>query len=189
MTDRYYLIEHGSPTHENIASAFQKRETAREARWDFMNREFPESKGKNSGWQIAYWESAFGGSSWAIMPPEGFTMPADWKYDKKSQTWSPRQSTKRGKELSREMKEDRYQMPSAGSIGHDIGCPSVFCGLSLCSIGIKVTPSKDFIVVLQTEHKKPPAFSERISDLEVESLMARISKKKPAARRRKTTVK
>lgn len=171
-TDRYYLVDKASDTHAKIVEMHEERKRKMAARWDFMDREFP--KAEKRGFKIVWWESSFGGGRWAIQPPAEFTMPSDWKYDKKSETWSPRRSTKRGKELAAEMNGPDYSVPGATAFGVAIGCKPVWIGMTLCSAGFRSTNDGRYVLVLNSKHKVPKGAT-RISDIEMEAL----TEKKP----------
>lgn len=175
--NRYFIVDPKSETHAKIEEINQRRVDVSQARWDFMEREFPSAKKRNSGWAIVYGESAFGGSSWAIKAPDGEPVPADWKVDKRDGCWLPRHSTKRGKALAKEMGDKKYAMPGAAAIGSAIGSPSVWVGMTLHTIGIRYTNDGRWLLSLMKGHKVPAGVT-RISDIDVEQLTAEKKKRK-----------
>lgn len=176
---RYFIVDPSSETHATIDRINGERIKASQERWKFMEREFPAAKKRKSGWAIVYGESAFGASSWAIKPPEGEPVPADWKVDNRDGAWSPRQSTKRGKELAAEMRDKKYAMPGAAAIGKAIGCDSVWVGMVLHTIGIRYTNDGRWLLSLLKDHKVPPGVS-RISDIDMEKLTEKKKKARKA---------
>ena len=175
---RFYLVRKNSAAHKIIDQKYADRDAAMKERWKFVNRIFPESKKRKSGWQIASFQSAFGnGGSWKVVPPNGYEMPSDWKFHPRSGSWSPKVSTKAGKALDEEMNQDKYYLPCATDFGTALGIDSVWVGMSLYSPGISPTNDGRYIVILNKEHKVPETGLTRISDIVAEGLLAEKPKK------------
>lgn len=187
MTNHYYLVGKRSPAHKIITAAYAQRAAASKARWKFLTREFPEATAKKSGFGVASWGGNFGGRRWAVAAPAGFKMTPDWKHDAKSNTWSPRHGTKRGKALVAEMLLEAYYCPGPADIGQQLGCPPTFVGLALVSCGISPLPDGRYLLILNGAQTVPQGTA-RISDLRAEQLQSKKIRKKPAGKQKASAI-
>lgn len=175
--DAYYLVDAKSETHRIIAEMFVKRTLAITARQKMMHRLFPESKPKKAGWNVVSWLTMFGDSRmWGIQPPAGTPVHPDWKKQKGTDAWTPRVSTKAGKELHREMQNEEYGVPGTGGFGDAIGVKSVFVDMRVITPSIYTTTDKRYVVGLAKQHKVPANVT-RISDIQFEELTTAKRKK------------
>lgn len=93
-----------------------------------------------------------------------------WKRTKHGQ-WLPRNSTKRGKEIAKEMRELSDKVTSVCKMGAFLGVPFMGKGLTIPSVGLYPRKNRLVIVVKCKPYNPPKRLNlTRISDLDFEKL-------------------
>jgi len=173
----YYRVKKRSDSHKTIKMYEKERKEAIFRRLKFIEKQFPGTD--SSKWTIVYWNSR----EWAVIPPEGFSMPDTWKMaSNHSGGFVPRRSLKKEKEIWAEMYDSSMHMPDSGYLGARLGIDlgarlgiephmeNQGLGFRIYSCGLEATKSGTYILTLH-EMQKAPLDCVRISDITREKLL------------------
>lgn len=168
---RYYHVPKGTDSYKAIKTLLKKRDSAHEARIEFVCREFPEW----SRTDFRLWHSS--GRRWGIVPPTdrmGTTFcPDSWKFDKNGPACSPRKGHPKGKLLAKEMGEEKYHVPTcsdfAAALNIEASLQSDGNGMYLFTVGIEVPRANVYVITLHPEQVAPKDCV-RITDVEFEAM-------------------
>lgn len=175
---RYYLVPNGTESYRAVKKFFADRVAAIERRLAFVKRHL--ELGDATQVQLVNW----GESRWAVIPPNDFSIPADWKKTgRMNDSIEPRRTTKAQRVIHDEMNSDEMRLPGNQTLAKMLGVRTLIApdgdGMALFHVGIE-TPKVNTYVIKLHPAQKPPADCVRISDIEFEKLMTKRRRKATA---------